>query len=260
MRLKLSDWGEEQNIANKTGNYNYILKLNLNKKERSKMNVKKLLLFNLLLSVVLTFEIGFAQGGFHSVTSTPAYTGGLSVLREFITHNISYAKDSTSGKILGIVTLGFIINTEGNVENIKIERGIDAKCDSEAVRVTQLAKGWKPAMRWGKPVPAKIIMPVRFYIDDSKIKQPFTVSGCVYDKTSSKPVESALVLIKGTDVGTLTDSKGFYSLQVQSEKSELEFLSMGYKPKSEMVGYNNLINVELLADDFIIDFSKDKLE
>jgi TonB family protein len=193
---------------------------------------------------------------FHGTVTTPVYTGGLSALKDFIAQNLSYPEDSKKENISGVVTLSYIVNEKGKVENIKILRGIDTKCDSEAVRVTKLINGWQPAIQWGRTVSVKVIMPIEFNSENNnRNEQEITVTGYLSDKSNDKAIEGSLVLVKGTSVGAMTDKDGWYSIPVPGEEYELEFSSMGYETKSEKVGKNRLINVELLIDDLIIDFS-----
>ena len=208
----------------------------------------------LILFLLFTSDILIAQEMSGTVL-TPVYTGGLNVLKEFLIENIQYSgKEGHSG----VVTLSYSINEKGNIQDIKILRGIDAKCDSEAVRVTRLIKGWQPALLWGKPIRTRVVMPVEFIFENSPVEMEISVCGNVTDKLNGKPIEGSLVLVKGTNVGAITDKNGYYSFSVPGEEYNLEFSSMGYGTKSEKVGKNHVINVELSSNDIIIDFDENQ--
>lgn len=201
----------------------------------------------------LSFNICFAQE-YHGTVTSPSYEGGLTALQKFISQNTNHPNGSGNDSVLAIVTLSYTINQKGQVENIKILRGVDNACDAEAVRVAQLINGWHAAVQWGKPVSTKIIMPIEFYCENQETKSPFNVKGHVYDNGTGTPVEGSLVLVKGTNEGAITDKDGYYTVSVSDEECVLEFSSLGYEIKTETIGKNRTINVELRTDDLSIDF------
>lgn len=216
--------------------------------------INQYLWYLFILFFLFTSQILFAQEMSGTVLA-PVYPGGLNALKEFIAKNIQYpGREGHSG----VVTLSYSINEKGKIEDVKILRGIDAKCDSEAVRVTRLIKGWQPALQWGKPIRTRVAMPVEFIFDNSPVEKEISVRGNVTDKFNGRPIEGSLVLVKGTNVGAITDKNGYYSFTVPGEEYNLEFSSMGYGTKSEKVGKNHVINVELLSIDIIINFDENQ--
>lgn len=213
-----------------------------------------------LLIVVLSFNNCLSQE-FTGIVSGPVYNGGISALNEFIMENIMYPEESGKEGSSGVVTLSYIINEKGKVEDVKILRGINAKCDAEAIRVAQLINGWQPAVQLGKPVSVRVIMPVEFKSEKiNQDEQEITVSGNVTDKSNGKPVEGTFVLVKGTNIGVIADKNGYYSVPVPGEESELEFSSIAHENKVERVGKNRIINVELLLHDITVDFNSNQLK
>jgi TonB-linked SusC/RagA family outer membrane protein len=74
-----------------------------------------------------------------------------------------------------------------------------------------------------------------------------TVSGVVNDETNT-PLPGVNVLVKGTTVGTTTDTNGKYSLEVPDENSILVFSFIGYQTQEVQVGAQTTVNVTLVAD------------
>jgi TonB-linked SusC/RagA family outer membrane protein len=74
-----------------------------------------------------------------------------------------------------------------------------------------------------------------------------TVSGVVNDETNT-PLPGVNVLVKGTTVGTTTDTNGKYSLEVPDENSILVFSFIGYQSQEVQVGAQTTVNVTLVAD------------
>lgn len=218
------------------------------------MKTKKLLsILSFMVIVILNFDSSYAQE-LHAAISGPVYNGGFQALKEFIIRNNHYSDQSDSSKSPGVVTLTYKINENGKIENIKILRGLNPKCDSEAVRITQLINGWQPAVQFGRQVSVNVVMPIEFYFEKDNQKEN-TVTGNVSNKITGSPIEGTLVLVKGTTNGAITDKNGNYSIPVQGEDNELEYSSIGYAIKSEKIVNNNIINVELLPEDLVIDFS-----
>jgi hypothetical protein len=103
-------------------------------------------------------------------------------------------------------------------------------------------------------------MPVEFKSGkNSENEKDFIVTGTITDKSDNKPIGGSIVLVKGTSIGAIADKEGWYSISVPGGENELEYSSVGYETKTEKIGGNRLINVELTGYDFIIDFAADRL-
>jgi iron complex outermembrane receptor protein len=74
-----------------------------------------------------------------------------------------------------------------------------------------------------------------------------TVSGIVTDDTGS-PLPGVNVLVKGTSLGTSTDTKGQYSLSVEDPNAILVFSFIGYTPEEVPLKGRTSINVKLIPD------------
>ena len=84
---------------------------------------------------------------------------------KFISDNLRYPDQNC---VVGTVYVGFIIDTDGNVKNVEIKRGLKGlpQYDEEAVRVIKLTNGkWKPGLLKGKPVETRYTMPIKFKLD-----------------------------------------------------------------------------------------------
>lgn len=206
-------------------------------------NLAKAIIFGFLLT--LGQNTIFGQE-FHGGTVPPTYKGGNKALMEFIDKNLIFPDSVKKLGISGTVTISLVIDKDGKVEDVRLSRGIHGLCDSEAIRVTRLLKDWQPAINFGKPIRCTILLPIEFRSENNlNNKQPFTVSGTILEKYTWKPVEGALIIIKGTNVGTVSDTRGRYKLEIPGENYELEISSMGYETKTEPIENNSTINIEL---------------
>ncbi|HEX2395769.1 MAG TPA: TonB family protein, partial [Bacteroidales bacterium] len=103
-----------------------------------------------------------SDGNFVLVEELPAYPGGTLALYKFIQDNLQYPYEAKTAGLAGTVLVIYTINTNGEVTDPKIIRGIQFDMDKEALRVTKLIKGWKPASQNGRPVSTTVTMPVEF--------------------------------------------------------------------------------------------------
>ncbi len=72
------------------------------------------------------------------------------------------------------------------------------------------------------------------------------VNGTVYNE-NGQTLSGVNVLIKGKSTGTTTDVNGFYSIEVESEKSVLVFSFIGYETKEVKVGKSKVLDITLKA-------------
>ncbi len=189
----------------------------------------------------------------HAQNSMPVYPGGPGAIKETVARNLHYPEAALKAGISGTVLVNFTINHEGEVQNIRVMQGISPECDAEAMRVTGLLKGWSPGVRNGKPVEITVSMPVEFKSD--KKVNPGTVSGRVTEKTSGKPVEGAIVIVKGTSVGSVTAEEGTYRIDLPPESKELIIFAVGYSSKEIPIDLHSTINVELETEYHVLDFN-----
>lgn len=82
-------------------------------------------------------------------------------------------------------------------------------------------------------------------------QSPINVCGTVYDDTGETLIGAA-VQVKGTSVGTITDSEGNFCIQTP-QKATLTFSYVGYKTKDVVVNGNKKLNVTLQSDSEILD-------
>lgn len=82
------------------------------------------------------------------------------------------------------------------------------------------------------------------FISSSLFAQTIRVAGTLKDNKGN-PVSKAAVMVKGTTMGTQTDSIGRYAIDVPSEQSVLVFSSVGFIPEEQVVGKRKMIYATL---------------
>ncbi|MCP3928806.1 MAG: TonB-dependent receptor plug domain-containing protein, partial [Bacteroidetes bacterium] len=82
------------------------------------------------------------------------------------------------------------------------------------------------------------------------------IEGYVHDAKNGEPVIGVNVLVKGTMCGTTTDFDGYYFLKLPPDKYELRFSHIGYNPQDIILGYDNILNVNMeegvLLDEVVV--------
>ena len=99
---------------------------------------------------------------FEKVEDMPEFPGGEQAMMDFVGKNVQYPKEAMEKEISGRVLVGFIVEKDGSVNEVKIVRGIGGGCDEEAVRVVKAMPKWKPGKEKGKPVRVSYMMPIFF--------------------------------------------------------------------------------------------------
>ena len=99
---------------------------------------------------------------FQIVEEMPAFPGGEGKLMEYFAKNIKYPQIARETGIQGRVFIGFVVEPDGSVSNVKLLRGIGGGCDEEAMRVVKSMPKWKPGKQRGKAVRVSYQIPVFF--------------------------------------------------------------------------------------------------
>ncbi|MBK8805179.1 MAG: TonB family protein [Bacteroidales bacterium] len=95
----------------------------------------------------------------------PEYKGGMKKLREDLIKFTNYPNKARIRGITGRVLVGFVVNKEGFVENIKIKYSTHHLFDAEALRVVKLLDRWTPGIVEGENVNVKYTLPISFRLN-----------------------------------------------------------------------------------------------
>ena len=150
------------------------------KKETTLLNMKRYIILLLLVAIV---SLANAQQpdttrnasdktatGDTSIVSEedPAtFPGGNEALCSFLCNKVIYPKTARNFGHQGKVIVGFDVEKDGTISNIKVEKNSWPELDSEAVRVVSLMPKWIPAtiIGSGEPVRTHMAMPINFQLD-----------------------------------------------------------------------------------------------
>jgi protein TonB len=102
----------------------------------------------------------------YGVDVMPMPVGGEAAWAKFLNKNLRYPPAAQEEGVGGRVFMSFIVEKDGTLSNINIERAAGHGFDEEAARVLKLAKAWKPGMQNGQAVRVKYIIPINFQFND----------------------------------------------------------------------------------------------
>ena len=97
----------------------------------------------------------------------PEPVGGAAAWSRFLQKNLWFPAVAQEQGKSGKVLMSFVIEKDGQLSNIKVEREAGYGFDEEATRVLKLARAWKPGMQNGQPVCVKYVIPMNFQLADS---------------------------------------------------------------------------------------------
>jgi protein TonB len=99
---------------------------------------------------------------FQIVEEMPSFPGGEAELMKYVGSHIKYPQIARETGIQGRVFVGFVVEPDGSISNVKLLRGIGGGCDEEAMRVIKSLPKWKPGKQRGKAVRVSYQIPVFF--------------------------------------------------------------------------------------------------
>jgi len=103
----------------------------------------------------------------NSIDVMPEPVGGMNAWAKFLGKNLRFPAEAQEDGISGRVTLSFVIEKNGTLSNITVDKPAGHGFDEEALRVLKLAKAWKPGMQNGQPVRVKYSIPINFQLSNN---------------------------------------------------------------------------------------------
>lgn len=99
---------------------------------------------------------------FGAAEEMPSFPGGEKALMQYIKDNTYYPEEMCEGAAQGRVMVGFVINEDGSISDVKVLRSLTPECDEVAVKIVKGMPKWNPGKQNGKAVKTKYIVPVSF--------------------------------------------------------------------------------------------------
>lgn len=96
----------------------------------------------------------------------PEPFGGMEAFSKFLGRTLRFPAAASDAGVSGRVVVSFVIEKDGNLSNIVVEKGAGYGFDQEAVRVLKLAKAWKPGRQNGQAVRVRYMVPINFQLPE----------------------------------------------------------------------------------------------
>ena len=101
---------------------------------------------------------------FDNVDEEASFPGGIAACMKYIADNFRYPNIQGDCSIQGKIVVSFIVNEDGNLNDIKVKKSVYSDLDKEAVRVVKSMPKWIPAKQNGKAVKSKYTLPVYIHV------------------------------------------------------------------------------------------------
>ncbi len=94
-----------------------------------------------------------------------SFPGGPAALNKWIVEHIQYPPTSVDMNEQGRVYLSFVVEPDGSITNIAVERGVSTDLDREAKRVIRSMPSWNAGEAKGKKVRTRCRLPINFTLN-----------------------------------------------------------------------------------------------
>ena len=96
------------------------------------------------------------------VEEKPRFPGGDCKLVSYINEHRRYPAEAYQAGVEGRVLCSFVVNTDGNISNVAVLRGVEKTLNKEAVRILSRMPNWTPGKLQGQNVPVRVVWAVPF--------------------------------------------------------------------------------------------------
>ena len=121
------------------------------------MKNKSLAIFLFCFSILFGLQMD-KDSIYLNVEKMPIIKGGFAAVGK----KIKYPNIAKQMGMQGVVYIGFIVNSEGKVEDPKILKSVAKILDEEAIRVVEKEIEFEPGYQEGKAVPVRFVLPIKF--------------------------------------------------------------------------------------------------
>jgi len=107
---------------------------------------------------------------FQVVEVMPSFPGGDKARIKYLSGAVEYPKEAKEKGVQGTVYVGFVVEKDGSVSDVKIMRGLGSGCDEAAMSAIEKMPKWNPGTQRGKAVRVGYTIPISFKLSGNTEK------------------------------------------------------------------------------------------
>lgn len=131
--------------------------------ENGKISAREIYLKNEYKSGEFWNEEGVKENS--EAFSQAQFPGGLKIFyKNYLTKEMKYPKEAILKNISGKVYISFVVEKNGEISNIKIEKSVHKSIDQEALRVIKKMPNWIPGKAHNRTVRSRMKIPISFQL------------------------------------------------------------------------------------------------
>lgn len=92
-------------------------------------------------------------------------------MASYLQTNVTYPESAMKNNEIGKVFVSFVVEKDGSIQNVKVEKGVSSILDAEAMRVVRNMPKWIPAMKDGKEVRTALTLPIVFHLPNKVLEK-----------------------------------------------------------------------------------------
>ena len=90
----------------------------------------------------------------------PIYEGGDAALLKYLGENLKLPEEDQERGMQGRMVVGFVVEKDGSLTNVKVLRAVDIALDAEVLRVVKGMPKWIPGRHNGQRVRVRHLLPI----------------------------------------------------------------------------------------------------
>ena len=90
----------------------------------------------------------------------PIFEGGDAALMKYLTDSVKYPELTKKHGVQGRVVIGFIVEKDGSLTDVKVLRPVDIDLDAEVLRLVKGMPKWIPGRHNGQRVRVRHLLPI----------------------------------------------------------------------------------------------------
>jgi len=92
----------------------------------------------------------------------PSFPGGTAAMDAYILKHLVYPMVAFQNDVTGVVNIRFIIETDGRISGIIVQKGLGYGCDEAAIDLISGMPKWTPGRKGGVAVRCSVVLPLTF--------------------------------------------------------------------------------------------------